>query len=67
MMLFLLQFIAIASLIDIIQDFNVGPPSDLEAFANGVGILSQTGWMYVWLLIVLMITIWNMRRIIKNF
>lgn len=64
---FILQFIAIASLIDIIQDFNVGPSSDLEMFAAEIGIFSNSTWMYVWLLIVLAITIWNMRRILKNF
>ena len=64
---FLLQFIAIACLIDIIQDFNVGPTSDLAEFSKSVGLFSDTIWMYIWLLIVLLITIWNMRRIIKNF
>ena len=64
---FLLQFISIASLISIIQDFNVGPTSDLQAFTAEIPIFTQTVWMYIWLLIVLVITIWNMRRILRNF
>lgn len=64
---FVLQFIAIACLIDIIRDFNVGPETDLHEFTNSIGILSQTAWMYIWLLIVLVITFFNVRRIIKNF
>ena len=64
---FILQFIAIASLVDIIQDFNVGPTSDLAEFSKEVGLFSQNTWMYIWLVIVILITIWNMRRILKNF
>lgn len=64
---FLLQFISIASLIAIIQDFNVGPTSDLKEFAAQIPIFTETIWMYIWLLIVLIITAWNMKRIVKNF
>jgi hypothetical protein len=64
---FLLQFISIASLIAIIQDFNVGPTSDLEAFAAEIPVFTETIWMYIWLFIVLIITAWNMKRIVKNF
>ena len=63
---FILQFISIASLIAIILDFNVGPTSDLEQFEKELPIFSYTMWMYIWLLIVLVITIWNVKTIIKS-
>lgn len=64
---FILQFISIACLIDIINDFNVGPMSDLEEFHNLVGIFSVNVWMYIWLGVVLLITLFNIKLILKHF
>ncbi len=48
-----LQFLAIASLAIIIEDFRVGPSSDLEKFADVFVFIPVFVWTYVWLGIVL--------------
>ena len=53
---FALSFLGIACVMYIIQDFNVGPSSDLEAYQNEVGIFPAQIWMYIWLGIVILIT-----------
>jgi len=59
------MFFGIASVIFIIQDFNVGPTSDLAGYAEHIGIFHETVWMYIWLLIVLVLTFLNIRMIWK--
>ncbi len=59
----ILQFLGVSSIIYIIEDFNVWPSSDLAKFS---WILPQTLWMYVWLIIVIIITWWNLRLIFKK-
>ena len=58
-----LQFLWVSSIIFIIEDFNVWPSSDLAKFS---GILPEVVWMYVWLIIVIIITWWNLRLIFKK-
>ena len=61
----IIQFIGIACVARVIEDFNVGPSSDLAAFQANVGILPYTAWMYLWLAIAIIVTIFNIRQIIK--
>ena len=62
---FLLQFLWIASLLYIIEDFNSWPSSDLVKFADIFMIIPQIVWMYIWLFIVVFISYKNFKRIIK--
>lgn len=59
------MFFGLISVIFIIQDFNVGPTSDLGGYTEHIGIFSQTVWMYIWLLIVLVVTGMTVRLIWK--
>lgn len=61
-----LMFIGLASIIYIIQDFNVGPSSDLAAYAETMVILPATVWMYIWLAIVVLLFIFNVRAIFRS-
>ena len=60
-----LMFIGLASIIYIIQDFNVGPSSDLAAYAETMVILPATVWKYIWLAIVVILFIFNVRAILR--
>jgi len=62
-----LLFLGIATVLYIIQDFNVGPSSDLEQYEQVVGIFNAKVWRYFWLLLVVLITLWNLRKIFGNF
>ncbi len=62
---YVLMFLGGAAVLHIISDFNVGPSSDLEAYEQVMG-LTDTMWMYIWLVIVLVMTFFNVRKIIKN-
>ena len=59
----ILQFLWVSSIIYIIEDFNVWPSSDLKAFS---WILPESVWMIVWLLIVIVITWYNLKLIFKK-
>jgi len=58
-----LQFLWVSSIIYIIEDFNVWPSSDLAKFS---WILPVSVWMIIWLLIVLVITGYNLKLIFKK-
>lgn len=62
----ILQFLWLTSLLYIIEDFSVWPSSDLAQFSEIFVILPQAFWMYLWLIIVLIITGFNIRFIIKK-
>lgn len=62
---FILSFLGVASVVYIIQDFNVGPTSDLQAYEQEVGLFPAAVWMYIWLAIVLVMTGWNMINLFK--
>lgn len=53
---FILSFLGVACVIYIIQDFNVGPTSDLQAYEREIGFFSAKIWMYIWLAIVILLT-----------
>ena len=62
----ILMFIGLASIIYIIQDFNVGPSSDLAAYAETMVILPAVVWKYIWLSIVVILFLVNIRYILKK-
>lgn len=61
-----LMFIGLASIIYIIQDFNVGPRSDLQAYAKEMVILPASAWMYIWLSIAVLLFLFNLRMLFKD-
>ncbi len=61
-----LMFLGLASIIYIVQDFNVGPSSDLQAYADLFVFIPAVVWMYVWLGIVLLLCFANFRLIFKS-
>ncbi len=62
----ILMFLGMASIIYIVQDFNVGPSSDLEAYAKIFVVIPSFVWMYVWLIIVIILTFFNLRLIFRS-
>ncbi len=60
-----LMFLGLASIIYIIQDFNVGPRSDLEKYAELLVFIPSHVWMYIWLFISLALTAINLRMVLK--
>ncbi len=61
-----LMFIGLISIIYIIQDFDIGPRSDLEAYAKELVIFSPDIWKYIWLFIVILLFLMNLRYLIKT-
>ena len=59
----ILQFLWVASVLFIIEDFNVWPSSDLSKFSEIFIFIPQSVWMIVWLLIVIIITVINLKTI----
>jgi len=47
----------------IIQDFRVGPKSDLLMYEQTVGMFSSQIWMYLWLGVAASLFYWNLREI----
>ncbi len=62
----ILMFLGLASIIFIVQDFNVGPSSDLKAYAEHLVFIPKTVWMYIWLGIVLILCFFNFKMIFKG-
>jgi len=62
----IVMFLGLVSILYIIQDFNVGPTSDLNAYANLFVFIPSSVWMYVWLIIVIALFVWNIRLIMKK-
>jgi hypothetical protein len=58
-----LMFLGMASVLYVIQDFRVGPSSDLAAYESRVGIFPAHIWMYIWVGLVVVLTAWNLRQI----
>lgn len=61
----ILLFLGLASIIYIIQDFNVGPSSDLSHYAQVMGVFPPQVWMYIWLGLAIVLLIVNIRLIIR--
>jgi hypothetical protein len=63
---FIISFLGVASVVYIVQDFNVGPTSDLQSYESEVGLFPAGVWMYIWLAIVIVITGINLLSLLKN-
>lgn len=61
-----LMFFGLASILYIIQDFNVGPSSDLAQYAKIFVVIPANVWMYIWLAVALLLFFWNIRLIFKE-
>lgn len=57
------MFFGLASVLYVIQDFNVGPSSDLKAYEQYIGVFPAHIWMYVWLFVVLLISYYNFKNV----
>lgn len=62
-----LLFLGFACILYIIQDFNVGPRSDLKAYAELFVFIPATIWMYIWLGIVILLCFFNIKLIYKSY
>lgn len=62
----LLMFLGLATVLYIIQDFNVGPTSDLNAYAKLMVFLPASAWMYIWLIVAVVMFIFNLRIALKT-
>lgn len=62
----ILIFLGLASIIHIIEDFNVGPTSDLQKYAEIFVVIPMNVWMYIWLIIVILLFLLNIRWILKG-
>jgi hypothetical protein len=60
-----LMFLGLAAVLYIIQDFNVGPSSDLAAYEQVVGIFPAQIWMFIWLGFAAMMFYWNLKDIFQ--
>jgi len=58
-----LMFLGLAAVLYILQDFRVGPGSDLAHYEKVVGLFPSQVWMYIWLALVLLITFGNLRAL----
>lgn len=59
----ILMLLGLASVIYIIQDFNVGPSSDLAAMEREMKFIPAKVWMYIWLGIVLALLALNLKML----
>jgi len=62
----ILMFLGLASVLYIIQDFNVGPTSDLKAYEEVMIFIPAQVWMYIWLGIALLLFAFNIRILFFN-
>lgn len=62
----ILLFFGLASILYIIQDFNVGPTSDLAQYAKIFVVVPAFVWMYLWLGVALLLFFYNIRLIFRN-
>ena len=62
----IIMFLGLASILYIIQDFNVGPSSDLAAYADLFVVIPSSVWMYIWLAIVVVLFVLNIRMIFRG-
>ncbi len=58
-----LMFLGLAAVLYIVQDFRVGPGSDLAQYERVVGLFPSQVWMYIWLALVVLITFGNLRAL----
>jgi hypothetical protein len=61
-----LMFLGLAAALYIIQDFNVGPSSDLAKYEEVVGFLPAKFWMFVWLFFAGFLFFLSLRRMFRT-
>jgi len=61
-----LMFLGLASVIYIIQDFNVGPKSDLKAYEEVMVIIPAQLWMYIWLGVAILFLYLNLKLLFRT-
>lgn len=61
-----LLFLGIATVLYILQDYRVGPGSDLVQYERLVGLFPTEVWRFVWLAGAIAITVWNLNGIIHR-
>lgn len=61
-----MMFLGLACLFHIVQDFRIGPSSDLEKYAELFVVIPKDVWMYIWLAIVVVLCIFNVRLILRS-
>lgn len=61
-----LMFLGLAAVLYIIQDFNVGPSSDLAMYEKVVGLFPAQVWMYIWLGLAALLFYWNLSGVFRK-
>lgn len=61
-----LMFLGLAAVLYIIQDFNVGPSSDLAMYEKVVGVFPAQIWMYIWLGLAAILFFLNLRDLFRG-
>jgi Peptidase M50B-like len=61
-----LMFLGLAAVFYIIQDFNVGPKSDLAMYEQTVGIFSAQTWMILWLVLAGLMSAFNVKEVLRR-
>lgn len=61
-----LMFLGLASVLYIIQDFNVGPKSDLKAYEEYMVFIPATVWMYIWLGLAVFLLFMNLKTLLSS-
>lgn len=61
-----LMFLGLAAVLYIIQDFDVGPKSDLARYEQVVGFFPSRIWMYIWLGLAGWLFLWNIQQIFRR-
>ena len=59
-----LMFLGLAAVLYIIQDFRVGPGSDLVMYEKTVGVFPSQIWMYIWVALAAILFYWNLRAVV---
>ena len=58
-----LMFLGLAAIFYIIEDFRVGPSSDLYKYAEIFVVIPQVIWQYLWLLLVIWMTYIDFKKL----
>lgn len=60
-----LMFLGLACVLYIIQDFNVGPTSDLKAYEEVMVFIPAQVWMYIWLAVAVLFFLFNLKMLLR--
>jgi len=62
----ILMFLGLASVLYIIQDFNVGPTSDLKTYEEVMVFIPAQVWMYIWLGVAILLFMFNLKLLLST-